>query len=125
MKKAVPYALILTAMLLAVFLCGFYLGRNVGGQSVQISVLPAQSPSSAASETAQQEQTASDGKININTASAAMLQTLPGIGEVLAQRIVDYRQANGPFSSLGELLNVEGFGEKKLAGILDYATVGG
>lgn len=65
----------------------------------------------------------SSGLININTASAAQLQTLPGIGEVLSQRIVEYRTANGPFPSVYALTNVKGIGEKRLAAILDLITV--
>lgn len=65
----------------------------------------------------------STGLININTASAAALTALPGIGEVLAQRIVDYREANGPFRTVAELTKVKGIGEKKLEAILDLITV--
>lgn len=51
------------------------------------------------------------GKININTATAAELETLPGIGPVLGQRIVDYRKANGPFAAIEDIKNVSGIGE--------------
>ena len=66
-----------------------------------------------------------DGKININTATVAELTTISGIGEVLAQRIVDYREEHGDFTSLEELTNVTGIGEKRLEAIMDAATVGG
>ena len=61
--------------------------------------------------------------VNINTASKRQLEALPGIGEVLAQRIIDYRSANGPFSSVDELVKVKGIGEKTLAKLKPYATV--
>lgn len=63
------------------------------------------------------------GLININTASAATLETLPGIGETLAQRIVEYRQTYGPFQSVYALTNVKGIGEKRLAAIINLITV--
>ena len=63
------------------------------------------------------------GLININTASAAQLMTLPGIGEVLSQRIVDYRNTHGPFRSVAALTNVTGIGEKRLAAIIHLITV--
>lgn len=58
--------------------------------------------------------------VNINEADVDELMTLPNIGEVLAKRIIIYRQEYGPFESVEELLDIEGIGEKKLANIIDY-----
>ena len=63
--------------------------------------------------------------LNINTATAEQLQALPGIGSVLAERIIAYRQENGMFQSIGELMLVPGVGEKKLETIWDLVTTGG
>lgn len=63
------------------------------------------------------------GKINLNTANAEMLEELPGIGEVLAQRILDYRAANGSFSTVEELLDIDGIGEKTYEKIKDFVEV--
>lgn len=65
----------------------------------------------------------SDGKIDLNTASLEELDTLPGIGPVLAQRILDYRAENGGFASVEEILNIQGIGEKTYAKIVDLVKV--
>lgn len=64
------------------------------------------------------------GKVNINTANAAQLSALPGIGEKLAARIVEYRQKAGSFKSVQELMNVKGIGEKNLAKLEPHLTLG-
>lgn len=63
--------------------------------------------------------------VNINTATAEQLQTLPGIGPALAQRILAYREENGPFTAAVELSNIPGFGISRLEDILGYVTTGG
>jgi competence protein ComEA len=50
--------------------------------------------------------------VNLNTATAAQIETLPGIGPKAAQRIIEYRQKNGGFKKIEELMNVKGIGEK-------------
>lgn len=66
---------------------------------------------------------AGGGLVNVNTATAAELEALPGIGEVLAQRIVDHRTEHGPFATVEDLLDVSGIGEAILAEIRDLVTV--
>ena len=61
--------------------------------------------------------------VNINNASASELEILPGIGEVIAQRIVDHRTANGPFASVDQLLDVSGIGDAILGSIRELVTV--
>jgi competence protein ComEA len=63
-------------------------------------------------------------KVNINAADAWLLTALPGIGDVRAQAIITYRQQNGPFRDINELLNVEGIGTITLDNIRDLITVG-
>ena len=65
-----------------------------------------------------------DGRININLASRSELTDLPGIGEVLAGRIVDYRTQYGAFTSIEQIKNVSGIGEKRFEAIRDKITVG-
>ncbi len=63
------------------------------------------------------------GLVNINTANAAQLTQLPGVGPAIAQKIIDYRTANGPFTSVDDLTKVPGIGAAKLAQIKSHARV--
>jgi competence protein ComEA len=63
--------------------------------------------------------TFSDPGVDINRADAAELETLPGVGPVLAQRIATFREENGPFATIEDLLDVPGIGEAKLEGLRD------
>lgn len=65
----------------------------------------------------------SNGLVNINSATSEQLQTLSGIGEAKAKKIIDYREQNGRFSSVEELTNITGIGEKTLESIRSYICV--
>lgn len=68
-------------------------------------------------------QVQSDGKIDLNTASKDELMTLPGVGESKAALIVQYREKNGPFRQVEELMNISGIKEGLFSKIRDYIKV--
>lgn len=124
MKKA-SLALIILTLIFSAFAGGFFLGRNQNYSKVTVStIIPATvSPSAPAVPTSAGP--TQPAVVNLNTATAEQLMTLPGIGETLAQRIIQYRHTHGAFQSIGELANVDGIGDKTLEEILDYITIGG
>lgn len=63
-------------------------------------------------------------KMDLNTASADQLQYIPGVGPTLSNRIIQYREENGPFTKVEEILNVSGVSTRLLAEFLNYTTVG-
>lgn len=89
--------------------------------SSMTSAAPSFSPSASIQATPQIS--AAEDKLNINTATLRELDTLPGIGEVLAQRIIDYRQKIGGFKSIEQIQDVDGIGEKKFEAFKDMITV--
>lgn len=74
-------------------------------------------------ETGQSTKEVIDGKVNINRADAQTLATIDGIGEKTAQRIIEYRQRNGEFASIENIMDVSGIGEKKFEDIKDSICV--
>ena len=96
------------------------------GQKITIPLIPPSSsgeiPEGASSQVVVQSSVASSSLVNVNTASPKELESLPGIGEVLAQRIVEYRETHGPFRSPEDLLKVKGIGPRKLENIRDRIT---
>ena len=135
MKKSGTWIFAIIVTLFAGFLIGLLAGRGVQSGMVEISPLLQQANAaptakgisvpaeSATNEPAVQSTTVSGQKININTAPLEELETLPGIGPSIAQRIIDYRTEHGGFRNIYELINVSGIGEKKLIALLDYITV--
>lgn len=123
MKKKALLGVLLLAAALAGF-CAALLWRETvpdgrfavyGAVQPYLTLPPAQEPAPSAER----------GRIEINRAAQEELCDLPGIGPALAGRIIEYREANGPFASPEELFLVSGIGEKVLEGILPYIYVDG
>ena len=113
MKNTAVLCLLAICLAFAAFTGGFFLGRNVNHTEVQHSQQTVESTS------------APGQKLDINTATAAQLQSLPGVGPTLAGRIVEYRLSHGLFTTTEQLLLVEGIGETLLETISEFITAGG
>lgn len=142
MKHIKSGTILLVAVLLFFAFClGMYLGRQSHSgelllcteksgsepvnetQPAAVTVLPAAEKSTENTETVARNTENLSGQVNINTASEEQLISLPGIGEKLARRIIEYRESHGAFATVEDLMNVSGIGEKKLEALLDYITV--
>lgn len=122
MKKARFMLFVITVLFLGV-LTGVFIGRKLG--TVPVSIYSSNTAGSDTVSISKQTEATRPGLININTADVHQLSMLPGIGETLAQRIIDYREHNGAFDSIEDLMQVEGIGEKRLETITAYITTGG
>ena len=139
--KLLRWGLLLCCAGFLLFGLGLYFGRTTGGtvlyqrpaaaSSVAAEALEApEAPETpeAPEEPAAPEETATEpdgmaSRVNLNTADAAALESLPGIGPALAQRIIDYRTANGPFQTTAEIQDVRGIGAGIYEKIKDSITV--
>lgn len=131
-------AVIGITLLAAAFTIGFFAGRSGGEvfvvetekEAFQVSDSVAYSSGNAGtSEVAEEDaedvpqESGSDGLININTANSELLQTLPGIGQKIAGQIIAYREKNGDFAIIDEIMDVDGIGEKIYENIEAMITV--
>jgi competence protein ComEA len=102
--------------------------RLVAGMLAVFLALLASTPGRAAQQPAPTRSSSAkadpSAPVNVNAASAADLQTVPGIGRSLAQRIVEFREKNGPFATVDDLVKVRGIGEKSIERLKPYLTVG-
>ena len=130
MRQWKPERLILGLVAaLIVFTAGYFTGRATATPDGSAAILVEHPPvvEAATEETLEAPSeigTVQTEKVDINTADLEALMTLPGIGETLAQRILDYRETHGPFVVPEDLLEVSGIGEKRLEAIRDFISVG-
>ena len=113
LTKTERFLLGVTALFAAFLLVTVFAGRDGNSYTVQ----PQRRSMTVQEETVWQ--------IDLNTADSEQLQQLEGIGPVLAERIVEYRETHGAFGNVEELLDVEGIGEKVLDGFRDMVIVEG
>ena len=106
-------------LILSAFLCGLFLGRSIDREVIRTEEIFTEQESTIVTTPAAPTQ------VNINTADLSTLMTLEGIGEVYAQRIIDYRTENGPFANIADITKVPGIGAKRFEVIMDKITIGG
>lgn len=126
MKNKLLTVLPVLTVLFAGLTLGVFIGRNSPKGSVSVTVMASPQHSTVISADMKPETIGPVAfPIDINSADTDELAALPGIGEVLAQRVVDYRRIHGNFSTVEQLTYVEGIGEGKMEAILDLITIGG
>ena len=113
---------------LALLACGVMLGiflmqtRTAGTISVQRAA-PEEAAESTQTVAEEAADATADDRLDLNTATAEELQELPGIGEVIAQRIIDYRELCGRFLDPEQLMEVDGIGQAKYEKLRELVTV--
>ncbi len=122
-------ALLLVTALFVTFTLAFFIGRR----SVHAQITTERAPEEQVLTLPEKEAAPDDrevptqqtppARVELNSADAAALEALPGIGPVLAGRIVAWREENGPFVSAEQIMDVEGIGEKTYAGIREQIYV--
>ena len=127
MTKSSIWVILLPILLSIAIMLGMFLGRITAGHSIQLGKEDSSVSTSDRDDTNStvRPTVSPDKMIDINTASVGKLATLPGIGTTLAKRIVEFREKNGPFQSVDELLMVSGIGEQKLLNMIELIYVGG
>lgn len=107
--KNTKYIIILLTVAVLAFMSGLFLGRYHYDGTISALV---------------EQKSPSAGKVDLNNGTMDELCLIPGISEIMAQRIIDYREENGPFDSIEELCQVSGISETRLEELRGYIKVG-
>ncbi len=117
MKKPIKILVGITCVFLCL-LVGIFVGRNLTR-----SYIPVDQAISSQDVNTDGTTVNKDGRIDINTATMEQLQLLPGVGEVTAQRIIDYRTEHNGFTAIEDLMEIKGIGEKTFEKMKQYVKV--
>ena len=123
MKNISKYIMVSAIFLFIGIMLGIFFGRNSGSDSILLTQANSSEINTSSPTTAYYDEVL--GRININSATVDELTSVPGIGSVTAQRIVEYRRKYGKFYSINDLLKIKGISETTLDDIRPYITVGG
>ena len=117
MKKPIKILVGITCAFLCL-LVGIFVGRNLTRSYIPVDQAIGSQDVNTDGTTVNK-----DGRIDINTATMEQLQLLPGVGEVTAQRIIDYRTEHNGFTAIEELMEIKGIGEKTFEKMKQYVKV--
>jgi len=123
MKKHGAMLLAVITFSFACFILGFFLGRSQRREEVTVSVSKELYTLPPVTTSAPETTEVIQYPLDLNSATGEELQSLPGIGEVLSQRILDYREEHGPFTATDQLMDVYGIGQQLYESIQGYITV--
>ena len=114
---------ILKRYYILIFICALVLGLLIRDISTSKFAVIKTSEAYAPEETQRYETDETEEKVNINTASKRLLMTLDGIGEKMSERIIEYRNENGDFETIQDIMKVSGIGYDTFLKLKDYITV--
>ena len=123
LKRLAAFAIPALALLACGVMLGIFLMQTRTAGTISVQRAAPDEPEEAVQTVMEEPSDAADDRLDLNTATAEDLQELPGIGEVIAQRIIDYRELCGRFLDPEQLMEVDGIGEAKYEKLRELVTV--